>query len=351
MIGKPSVFDRPEWLQISPGREPRSGFQPMRRFRVLTRLPRLTWLVRAVRDDPTDDVMASKAVRLAKELTDLDWKVSDIVMEIDNGARKLDCVRLAQTLLANFRCRIQINEEWEAKPSIVQTSRAVDAGTVPFSFQWRQDVFSSAVGLNLWWACKIMLSGLCQSLYACGAPIYQPSLTELYEEERRCAMCISMSVDYFNSFAPYACVVTLVYLQIAWGVYWRQKDLPTNVDMYEMAEWLRRRGNEFLTHLSPMEMRREGLAFNTERYMGGHILPPEVFDDEPETLNNSGREINMALRNVPESMSTSVTDDEPQSAFREGMANMILHNRVWCDKSSLFQRAIRNVVFDAEYLT
>jgi hypothetical protein len=76
MIGKPSVFDREEWLQIPPVHDFPYGLQPKRRLYVLTKLPRLTALVRAVREDPTDDVLAAKATKLAEELLNLDWGVS-----------------------------------------------------------------------------------------------------------------------------------------------------------------------------------------------------------------------------------------------------------------------------------
>ena len=77
MIGKPSVFDKPEWLQVPPPQArsyhcTNSG----RRFHVLTRLARLTSLVRSVREDSTDDIIAAKAVQLAEELMNLDWGVS-----------------------------------------------------------------------------------------------------------------------------------------------------------------------------------------------------------------------------------------------------------------------------------
>ena len=80
MIGKPSVFDRPEWLRIQPvtselSSNPTGSVHPRRRFHVMTKFPRLTALVRAVRGDPTDHVVASKAARLAEELLQLDWGV------------------------------------------------------------------------------------------------------------------------------------------------------------------------------------------------------------------------------------------------------------------------------------
>ena len=129
------------------------------------------------------------------------------------------------------------------------TTRAEDAKLVPFSFDWSENDFTFVVALNIWWNCKIMLSGLCQTLHACGASLKWPSLTELYEEERRCAMFICMSVDYAAALAPYACMVMLMNMQSAWSVYWRQKDFPISVDGYAMAEWLRRRGNEFMSYL------------------------------------------------------------------------------------------------------
>ena len=76
MIGKPSVFDRQEWLQVPPAHGLPYGLRPQRRLYVLTKLPRPTILVCAVREDSTDDIRAAKATKLAKELLELDWGVS-----------------------------------------------------------------------------------------------------------------------------------------------------------------------------------------------------------------------------------------------------------------------------------
>lgn len=76
MIGKPSVFDRKEWLEVQPAHELPYGLQPQRRLCVLTKLPRLTALVRAARDNPEDDIALVKATKLAEELLSLDWGVS-----------------------------------------------------------------------------------------------------------------------------------------------------------------------------------------------------------------------------------------------------------------------------------
>lgn len=76
MIDKPSVFDGQDWLQIPPVQEKSGSIDPVRRFHVMTQLPRLTSLVRAVREDPTNSVAATKAVKLAEKLLNLDWKVS-----------------------------------------------------------------------------------------------------------------------------------------------------------------------------------------------------------------------------------------------------------------------------------
>ena len=76
MIGKPSVFDKQEWLHIQPARTLSYGHQPQRRLYVVTKLSRLTALVRAVRENPEDDIAAQKAIKLAEELLNLDWGVS-----------------------------------------------------------------------------------------------------------------------------------------------------------------------------------------------------------------------------------------------------------------------------------
>ena len=79
MIGKASVFDRQEWLQIQPARILPYGHQPQRRLYVLTKLPRLTALVRAVRENPEDEIPVLKATALAEELLNLDWGVSSYI--------------------------------------------------------------------------------------------------------------------------------------------------------------------------------------------------------------------------------------------------------------------------------
>jgi len=167
----------------------------------------------------------------------------------------------------------------------VPTKHLKDAKLVPFSFKWKDDSFLNVTGLNLVWSCKIILSGLCQNLYACGVPIEWPTLADLQAEERRCAMLIAMSTDYFASLAPYACIVALENLQRAWGVYWRQKNYCCGHDDNGMAEWLRRRGNEFLYHINGEEMHSTGLVVLTELLMGG---PPvlQLYDlNSSETTN------------------------------------------------------------------
>ena len=42
----------------------------------MTKLPRLIALVRAVRENPEDDIAVQKAIKLAEELLNLDWGVS-----------------------------------------------------------------------------------------------------------------------------------------------------------------------------------------------------------------------------------------------------------------------------------
>lgn len=224
------------------------------------------------------------------------------------------------------------------------TAKVEDAELVPFSFQWSEKDFASVVTLNLWWNCKIMLSGLCQTLYTCGAPIRWPSLAELYEEERQCALFISMSVDYSASLAPYACMVTLMNMQTAWGVYWRQKDFLLSLDGYAMAEWLRRRGNEFMALFNGKEMHTFGLAFNMERHMGGPVLPEEFHPSKVEE-----HEVLSELRKVPELISDTSTKVESDSILREGMRNIMMQAKT--QRETLFHSSLRNKLLDAEHLT
>ena len=124
-----------------------------------------------------------------------------------------------------------------------------------------------------------MLSGLCQTLYACGAPLESPSLAELFDKERRCAMTVCMMVDYAAALAPYGCTPFMFCMQIAWSVYWRQKDFPVDTDMYGMQEWIMRRGNDFMGYVNGRPMTTKGLAFFAERLMAGPILPNDFIKD------------------------------------------------------------------------
>jgi hypothetical protein len=320
MIGKPSVFDRPEWLRIQPSHDLPYGLQPVRRFHVVTKLPRLTGLVRAFRENPTDDVLGAKAAKLAEELLNLDW-----------GA----------------------DEEWEPQPDLVPTLKDENAKLIPVSFRWKDEDFTAVIALSMWWVNKIMLSGLCQTLHSCGAPLEWPTLPDLYQEEQRCAMYICMSMDYFASIAPYACMVSLQFMQCAWGVFWRQKDFPTSIDGYAMTEWLRRRGNEFMRHfITSKEMTSPGLAFNTERLMGGPILPPEWYPYNGGKVHDDYREMHSAMQNVPEPL-TNVDRSlgtEGGSEFNEGIRNAMLHQQALAngEEKSLFAESCRNAILNVE---
>jgi hypothetical protein len=220
----------------------------------------------------------------------------------------------------------------------------------------------------MWWINKIMLSGLCQTLYSCGASLEWPALTDLYQEEQRCAMYVAMSMDYFDSIAPYGCMVSLLFMQNAWGVFWRQRDFPTSVDGYAMAEWLRRRGNEFMGRfVTTTEMSTSGLAFATKRLMGGPILPPEWYPSSDAKVSQDLRETNAAMVDTRPDPCLSV-DADTGSAFNEGIRNAMLHQQafnsgreeslfsqqqsvMFDEKESLFAQSCRNMILDAEHLT
>ena len=314
MVGKPSVFDRPEWLRIQHPHNLPHSLQPHRRFHVVTKLPRLTGLVRAFREDPTNDVLGAKAAKLAEELLNLDWGVDD---------------------------------EWQPQPDLAPTLKDEDSKLVPVSFKWGEEDFAGVLALNWWWVNKIMLGGLCQTLRSCGAPLEWPSLADLYQEERRCALYICMSMDYFASIAPYACVMSLQFMQCAWGVFWRQKDFPTCVDGYAMIEWLRRRGNEFLRHIvtAPVEMTGGGLAFNTQRLMGGPILPPEFYPSDGGKVPREFQEMHSVMQIIPETLSDvgQSVGIEGGSELNEGIRNdqQALPNG---EGRSLFAESHRNAV-------
>jgi len=70
------VFDRPEWLSIAPAPDEEGEEWCARRYYVMTKLARLTVLVRKVRELPEDEGVARDAVGLAHELIGLDWNVS-----------------------------------------------------------------------------------------------------------------------------------------------------------------------------------------------------------------------------------------------------------------------------------
>lgn len=90
MVGKPSVFDKQEWLNIPPTYES-SSRHTKRRLYVLTKLPRLTALVRAVRKDPRDVDLVARATKLAEELLALDWGVSRFFFVPSTPMRVIVC--------------------------------------------------------------------------------------------------------------------------------------------------------------------------------------------------------------------------------------------------------------------
>ena len=198
-----------------------------------------------------------------------------------------------------------------------------------------------------------MLSGLCQTLISCGAPLDWLTLADLYQEERRCAMYVCMSIDYFESIAPYACMISLQFMQTTWGVFWRQRDFPNALNGYAMADWLLRRGNAFMHQfVTGKDMTSPGLAFNTERLMGGPILPPEFYPSNGGKVPEEHHEISSAMQQVPEPVANKdgSTSAHSGSAFNEGIWNAMLEQKALDDRDrdSLFKESFRNAVFNVE---
>jgi hypothetical protein len=223
-----------------------------RRFQVFTRMPALIALVRRLRNHPVDAALQKQAVQLAEELLHLDWT------------------------------------EPASAPSfasVVPTKRKHDEAQVPLSLHYADDDYQDVVGYAMLWACKIMLGGLCQSLHEYGAGLSWPSLPDLYQEEARCASLICMSVDYFSSLVPYGSTPILLPLQVAWGVYWRQRNFQDCIDAQGMMSWIVRRANELLEHMNVMEVHVPGLKFLTERLQGGYDLPNNYFAAEFQKID------------------------------------------------------------------
>lgn len=119
-----------------------------------------------------------------------------------------------------------------------------------------------------------MLSGLCQILHSWCVPIEWPSLSKLYEEERRCATLICMTVDFIESMQPYGIAPIIPSLRIAWGAYWRQKDSPLGTNARAFANWLKRRGNKMMALINVRgQMSDITLEYFNARLMGGQIVP------------------------------------------------------------------------------
>ena len=155
---------------------------------------------------------------------------------------------------------------------MVPTMNDEDAHLVPLSFAFAATDFQLILSTSYTLACRIMLCGLFQVLYACGVSLSVPSLPELYEEERTCAMLICMTMDYAASLAPYGSVCFLLPLQVAWGAYWRQNDCDLIIDPRAIRDWLVRRGDGFLSFCTTHRMSEAGLIFFTKRLMGGPLL-------------------------------------------------------------------------------
>lgn len=153
---------------------------------------------------------------------------------------------------------------------LIPTYRSEDRCLVPLSFDCSEPDYHLIVHLIHTWACKIMLSGLLQSLLSYGISVQEATLSELQATERRYAMLICMTVDFAESLMPYGCVCHLLPMEIAWGVYWRQQGAFHGVDCEGMMGWLHRRTNKFLAcAVSEGEMGSTGMAYFTERLMGG----------------------------------------------------------------------------------
>lgn len=251
--GKPSVFDSPSWLNIDPPQDSedyQSTGKP--RLHVLTRIARLISLVRLLRAGGFDTNVVSKATILAKQLLQIEWSKDTAVPPI---------------------------------AIVISTQSTEDAKLIPLSLHCASGDYFTLMRYATEWKVKIMLSGLCQVLYAYNAELQWPTLIELRQEERRCALLICMSADNAMKYLPLGGMQTLSALQVAWGVYYRQRNVPDGIDAAAMMDWVFRRINFFLYSFSGFHMHVEGLRFFTERLVGGSVSSYDVFEDAEQFTN------------------------------------------------------------------
>lgn len=144
---------------------------------------------------------------------------------------------------------------------IVPTEDNENAVRVLLSFHFNDEDFYEVVTHVYHWTCKIILSGLCRNLHECGVPLEWPDVSDLRYEERCRAMLISMSVDNAAKLLPYGCMHMLLPMQVAWGVYWRQRESPQDIDAQSMMKWLKQRMQDFMTYINFVPVRGDGLIF------------------------------------------------------------------------------------------
>nr|POF01415.1 hypothetical protein CFP56_21364 [Quercus suber] len=243
MTGKPSKFDRPEWLDIPPPRGISTSYFVAEklvtcRLKATVRLPRLIALIRKLRNEPEDVLALDRAIKLAGELLGLLW-LEDHALQ--------------------------------PKLQLKRTSITDDARHVPFSFYCSESDFHRLIHQTLHWASKIILGGLCERICEYGVPPGWPNLSELRNTNRICADSICMSIEMAVQLAPYGPVRLFGPMFVAWGAYWRQQHAAADENLRVKMDWLRRKGNELLSagsgNMHPIH--DTALIFMNDRMQGG----------------------------------------------------------------------------------
>ena len=281
MTSKPSVFDEPDWLAVrlpSDGKVDSLGTPQC--LLVFARVPRLMARVRLLRHNPDNKAMTSRAMSLMTELLNEVWTEEE-----------------RQDLLVGI------------------TSDPEDAASIPISFKYREEQYGLALRRAYHWTCKILLSGLCQSLHDLGAtsPAW-PSIGACRNVEFQCALRICMTVESAKLVLPYGASHMVFPMQAAWGVFWRLSKTYPHVypaascaGPAAMMEFVRSRAEFFMSVIKPVELKTPGLVFLTERLQGDPMRPIGTFCDRDSLTTN------VALHKLAISVQQEVQDEDTAS--------------------------------------